>query len=201
MEIKDNKTTAPLEHYKSLYRKLDPNTAAARCGLVYESGEFRVVYLGKQVNITFPEFSVTYAVSGEKLSDEAGILLIRYIIEGAGGHGSGKFVSYSEIPWGDVYLSNFKGRCIMRLAFGFGFDLERFAKACRALGGVPAEGGDSAFDIEFIDGFIIRVIIWTADDEFPPNAQILFSDNFPMGFTAEDIAVVGDVLISAMKRA
>ena len=38
------------------------------------------------------------------------------------------------------------------------------------------------------------------DDEFPPSAQILFSDNFPAAFTqGEDMAVVGDVTIDMLK--
>ena len=202
MQIKDNKTAAPLEYYKALYRRLDPHVAAVRCGVEFDEAksEFIFSHLGRRVSVAFPEFRAVSPASKEEVSDSAQILLIRYLIEGAGGRGSGKFLSYSEIPWGEVYLSNFKGRCIARLAFGFGFDLERFKRACTALGGVPGTDGDASFDIDFLDGFTIRIILWAPDDEFPPNAQILFSDNFPLAFTAEDIAVVGDVLIDAMKK-
>jgi len=201
METKDNKATV-LGHYKKLYRELDPHAAGARCGIEFDSEEgcFSLNHLGERVTLCFPEFRAVKARDQQPLSEGAQILLIRYIIEGAGGHWAGKFLSYSEMPWGSVYLSNFKGRCIARLAFGLGFDFERFKRACAALGGVPAPGGDIAFDIEFIQGFTVRVILWAPDDEFPPNAQILFSDNFPLAFTAEDMAVVGDVLIDAMKK-
>ncbi|MBR4755026.1 MAG: DUF3786 domain-containing protein, partial [Lachnospiraceae bacterium] len=43
-------------------------------------------------------------------------------------------------------------------------------------------------------------ILWAADDEFPPSSQILFSDNFEYAFKAEDMAVVGDISIGAMKK-
>ena len=49
-------------------------------------------------------------------------------------------------------------------------------------------------------GYDIRLIVWEGDDEFPPNAQILFSDNFPQAFSAEDRTVVGDIVISDIKR-
>jgi hypothetical protein len=42
------------------------------------------------------------------------------------------------------------------------------------------------------------MIIWTGDEEFRPSAQILFSDNTPVAFSAEDAAVVGEVMIAAM---
>ena len=45
----------------------------------------------------------------------------------------------------------------------------------------------------------IQFLLWLGDDEFPPNAQILFSDNFRYAFTAEDMANIGDIVIGRMK--
>ena len=42
-------------------------------------------------------------------------------------------------------------------------------------------------------------VVWQGDEEFPPNAQILYSDNFAEGFAAEDRVVAGDILISTIK--
>ena len=49
-------------------------------------------------------------------------------------------------------------------------------------------------------GYEIRLFVWEGDDEFPPNSQILFSDNFPKAFSAEDRTVVGDLVITDLKR-
>ena len=46
----------------------------------------------------------------------------------------------------------------------------------------------------------VRFLLWAGDEEFPPSAQILFSDNFPLCFKAEDLAVVGDVAIGTLKQ-
>ena len=43
-------------------------------------------------------------------------------------------------------------------------------------------------------------MVWEGDDEFPPNAQVLYSDNFAEGFAAEDRVVAGDILISAIRQ-
>ena len=45
----------------------------------------------------------------------------------------------------------------------------------------------------------MRLIVWPAEDDIPPSAQFLFSGNFPLAFSAEDVAYVGDVIIDAMK--
>ena len=45
----------------------------------------------------------------------------------------------------------------------------------------------------------LQIMAWEGDDEFPPNAQVIYSDNFEDGFAPEDRVVVGDILISTIK--
>ena len=45
----------------------------------------------------------------------------------------------------------------------------------------------------------MRILVWEGDEEFPPNAQVLYSDNFETGFAPEDRVVAGDILISTIK--
>ena len=45
----------------------------------------------------------------------------------------------------------------------------------------------------------MELLVWAGDDEFPPSAQILYSDNFEQGFAPEDRVVAGDLLISIVK--
>jgi hypothetical protein len=68
------------------------------------------------------------------------------------------------------------------------------------LGGVPVKKGDAAFDLRFIPGVTVRLILWSGDEEFPPQSQWLFSDNTPLAFSAEDVAGMGDVIIGALKE-
>ena len=59
--------------------------------------------------------------------------------------------------------------------------------------------GDAAYELELLPGYAMRLIVWEGDDEFPPNSQILYSDNFADSFAAEDRVVAGDILISVVK--
>ena len=45
----------------------------------------------------------------------------------------------------------------------------------------------------------MQILAWEGDDEFPPNAQVLYTDNFEEGFAPEDRVVAGDILITAIK--
>ena len=50
-----------------------------------------------------------------------------------------------------------------------------------------------------LPGYRMKVIVWEGDEEFPPNSQILYTDNFAEGFAAEDRVVAGDILITVIK--
>ncbi|MDR1411595.1 MAG: DUF3786 domain-containing protein [Spirochaetaceae bacterium] len=131
------------------------------------------------------------------------ILILRYLCEGRYLGGNGKRLSYNEVPWGPVYYRNFDGRCLKRLAYGFGNDIPRFRRIIETSPGLKAEKlpqGDAGYRIEFLSGLFISLILYAGDDEFPPSAQILFDDNLVFAFTAEDLAVAGEVAIDRLKR-
>ena len=88
---------------------------------------------------------------------------------------------------------------LTRAAFTFGTRVAAFRAACEKLGAVPVNHGDAGFQLDLIGGYRMQILIWEGDDEFPPNAQVLYSDNFAEGFAAEDRVVAGDILISTIK--
>lgn len=199
MEIKDNKTGVPLEHYTAEFAAADPQELSLASGIAYDAGTFRIRLMGRPVAVRWPVMTVSYEDDGSQAKANVRILCARRILQGKAAPFNGSMLSYVEMPWGNVYQKQFDGRCIKRLAFGFGNSLEKFKEACEKLAGLPAKGGDLAYDVPFMDGLTVRMMIWEGDDEFPPNAQFLFSDNFPAAFSAEDIAVTGDIILDAMK--
>jgi hypothetical protein len=168
--------------------------------------------MGTEYTAAFPEFSLLKAALGaskivpgtihELQSAAENILILRYLCEGKYFPDNGKRLSYNEVPWGNVYYRNFEGRCLKRLAHTFGPDLPGFRRIMEETPGLKAtalDKGDAGYRFEFINGLFISLLIWAGDDEFPPSAQILFDDNFVFAFTAEDLAVVGEVTISRLK--
>jgi hypothetical protein len=61
--------------------------------------------------------------------------------------------------------------------------------------------GDAGYRFEFMNGLFMTFILWAGDDEFRATAQILFDDNFPHAFTAEDMAAVCDTAIGYLSAA
>lgn len=204
---KDNKERIPLEHYLEEYRKIDPKEAALRCGVPYdeEKQQFHIRLMGYHYLVAHPEFAIQKEQEEEEgaflLLDSvpAKIIVLRFLISGQAVKSSGKYLTYREVPWGEVYFRQFEGRCLMRLKFSFGFKLEQFSAAMEKMGARKIAMGDVAYEFEFINGLHVRFILWAGDDEFPPSSQILFEDNFPYAYQAEDLAVVGDISINTLK--
>lgn len=203
---KDSKEQRPYEYYLKTYQEIDPKEISERTGFFYDEEKkvFTVVFMGSTYEISFPDYKISHKEDEKGVypleeAMNAKIFMVRYLSEKAKTLSSGKFLTYREVPWGEVYFRQFQGRCLMRLAFSYGNKLEAFKKVMTAMGAKPLEQGDCAFELEFMEEFFIRLILWEGDDEFPPSSQILFSDNFAVTFAAEDLAVAGDICINMMK--
>ncbi len=203
---KDSKERMPWEHYLEEYKKADPYEISERLSISYDETEkcFELPFLGSIYQISWPEFHVTHKEEGigfyplEEMI-YARILTIRFLLGGSAAKGTGKMKTYREMPWGEVYLRQFDGRCIKRLAFSYGNRLKDFNRVMEHIHAVPVKHGDTAYEIEIYPGYQVQMILWEGDEEFPPSSQILFSDNFPVSFQAEDMAVMGDVIIGSLK--
>ena len=197
MEVTNNKEGKPLEYYLSLYRDRDPEEIASRCGLEWDGRAFTVRLLGKQYTVSHPELTI----AGETpVTDPERILFLRYMLDGRAAASSGRFLAYPEFPWGEVYLQQFTGRCIKRYAFSYGNRPEALEKIMENLPATRIPRSDQGWQLELMPGLEMQFLLWLGDDEFPPNAQILFSDNFQYAFTAEDLANIGDIVMNRMKN-
>ena len=205
---KDSKERMPYEHYMEIYRGLNPADISSRANIPYnaESRTFTLRLMGVTYQVSWPDYEVRhldredlqyYPLEG---AANARILVLRYLTEGAAAPATGKFLTYREVPWGEVYFTQFQGRCLFRLAYGFGNKLQKFREIMEKLGARKLPHGDAGYEFEFLNGLYLQFLLWEGDEEFPPSAQILFSDNFPVAFVmGEDMAVVGDVSIGALK--
>ena len=193
---KDSKEQRPFEYYFKKYQSMDPAEISERTGIPYdEENKFFILRLmGSSYEISYPEYEIRHredTVGSYPLETamNAKILALRYLVEGNRAPSAGEYLTYREVPWGEFYFRNFQGRCLARLAFGYGTKITRFQEIM----------GDASYEFEFMNDLFVRFILWEGDEEFPPSSQILFSDNFPIAFSAEDMAVVGDISIGLLK--
>ena len=201
MEVENHKEEVPFEHYVGLFADLDPHEAALRTGTTFDGEAFTVRLVGTDYRITWPNYSITSAEEGAIALQvlPAQTFLLRWLLEGKNVIGSGEFKTFREMPWGELYIQPFTGRCLTRAAWTFGTRVAAFSAAMEKLGARKVPPGDAGYELELLPGFTMQLLVWEGDDEFPPNSQILYSDNFKDGLAPEDRVVAGDILISVVK--
>ena len=200
MQVENHKEEVPFAYYEEKFRQLDPEAAAARLSRVsWDGKEFFVTLLGRTFAISHPQYAIRVADDGPVPPLPTQTFLLRYLLEGKDIPWQGNWKTFREMPWGEMYIKPYTGRVLTRAAFTFGTRVAAFRAAAEKLGGVAVKHGDAGFLFDLVGGYQMQIIVWEGDEEFPPNAQVLYSDNFAEGFAAEDRVVAGDILISTIK--
>ena len=152
---KDCKERMPCEHYTQEFAAADPKEIASRLSIPYdeETKKLTITFLGTQNQITWPDFEVTHTPDDKDFYPlenmiYAWILTIRFLLNGVKSESSGKFKTYREMPWGEVYLRQFDGRCSKRLAFSYGNRLGDFKAIMEHISAISVKHGDIAYEVE-----------------------------------------------------
>ena len=199
MQIENHKEEVPFSHYEELFFSLNPLEAAERTGAHWDGKEFHVNLLGKEYAISHPIYAIRTMDGSPNPPLPTQTFLLRYLLESKKVAWMGQWKTFREMPWGEMYIKPYTGRVLTRAAFTFGTRLAAFRAAAEKMGAQKLSHGDAGWQFDLIGDYRMQILVWEGDDEFPPNAQVLYSDNFAQGFAAEDRVVAGDILISVIK--
>ena len=200
MQIENHKEEVPFAHYEEKFRGLSPEDVTARLsGVCWDGTEFTLKLLGRGFAIAHPQYAIRALDGGAVPPLPVPTFLLRYLLESKDVAWSGSWKTFREMPWGEMYIKPYTGRVLTRAAFTFGTRVAAFRTAAEKMGAQVLPHGDAGYQFTLIGGYQMQILVWEGDDEFPPNAQIIYSDNFAEGFAAEDRVVAGDILISTIK--
>ena len=200
MQIENHKEEVPFAHYEEKFRALEPASVLERLKAVkWDGGEFTVKLLGRDFAISHPDYAIRALDGGNLPPLPVQTFLLRYLLESKDVSWAGQWKTFREMPWGEMYIKPYTGRVLTRAAYTFSFKLAAFRAAAEKMGAEAVKHGDAGYQFHLIGDYHMQILVWQGDDEFPPNAQILYSDNFAQGFAAEDRVVAGDILISTIK--
>ena len=200
MEIENNKEQVPFAYYEDLFAKADPAEIANRLPEVNWDGKtFTVGLLNRKFAISHPQYAIVALDGGVLPPLPTQTFLLRYLLEGKSLPAKGGWLTFREMPWGELYIKPYTGRVLTRAAFTLGTRVAAFKKAAQAMGAQEVKSGDAGFLFPLVGEYAMQILVWEGDEEFPPSAQVLYSDNFAEGFAAEDRVVAGDILIGTIK--
>ncbi|WKY47223.1 DUF3786 domain-containing protein [Eubacteriaceae bacterium ES3] len=195
------KDKLPYEHYKSLLKDFNPQEIEklSACSFDTEKKVFTVRVMGSDYLVSFPDGDVKDHSGQEFDNYKLKTMILRFLMNAKGIKSTGQDMVYRDMSGGNAYYACFEGRCLKRFAFTFNYNPDGLKRAMTAIGAQTLDKGDLSFRFEFINDMFMTVILWLGDDEFPPAAQILFDKNFESAFSAEDMAVMGDIFIPILK--
>ena len=200
MQIENHKEEVPFAHYEQLFAQLNPAEAAERLpGTGWDGEKFSLKLMHRGYEISHPTYALHPQDGGNVPQLMIQTFMLRYLLESKNIPWLGQWKTFREMPWGEMYIKPFTGRALTRAAFTFGTQLEKFRAACEKMGAVKVDHGDAGYQFDFIGNYKVQILVGEGHAEFPPNAQILYSDNISDGFTAEDRVVAADILIAAIK--
>ena len=189
-----------MEEMRKDLAAIDPVVLAARTGTEFakskDGDEFTLDYIGEGYQLSFPEFEARKAKTGEECWAGLRFLFLYYFDTADGARLADRWISYRELPDGMFYVHAFQGYSGARLVKAFENDLVRFREAASKAGGEPLSHGDAGFMFRALPKVPLAVVYWAGDDEFAPNANVLFDASAGHYLSTDGLAVLGRELCS-----
>ena len=190
-----------LEKAQREFPGLDPTDTAARAGVAYEDGTYKVPFFGTRYLVRWPTAIVTRAADQQEADIATRILLLHYLLTADGAPLADKWIAFRNLPGGLGYDAAFQGRANLRLAHAFGKDLAAFEAAAGSLGGERLDFGDASFSFRVLPRVWLAVVLYLADEEFSASANVLFDGAVSHYLPTEDLAVLGGMLAGRLIKA
>jgi len=170
----------------------------ARVFFDVRTSTFDVPFLSITYKVKFPDGSFN---ESEEVELARQILVLHYLTGASGLTPSGKLISFKEFPGGSIYDGPFATRAIRPLIDYFGSNPRKLIPSAAQFSGVPVPQGDHGICIQVFPLIPVTLMIWEGDDEFPASGNILFDATAPSHMTAEDYAVLAEIVVGDLKLA
>jgi hypothetical protein len=111
---------------------------------------------------------------------------------------TGDWIDFNAIPGGEGYYAAFKKRTIDRVIKKYGSNPAGLTDVVKRLPGEVIDKSDAGVIIRPFKEMEILITISKADEEFGPDANILFDRNITDIFCMEDIVVLSEIVVHSL---
>ncbi|MGB5984715.1 MAG: DUF3786 domain-containing protein [Desulfobacterales bacterium] len=161
-----------------------------------DADTLRVPFLDREYWLRAPEFSFRDCQDkGRAVPLQEQVLILHYLEGCSGTEVSGRWVAYREIPGAGFYFGAFVKRTIDPLKKVFGHQPQTLIRVGQKLGGQVVADGDVGLDFRVLPQVPLKLILWQGDEEFPPEANILFDASAGSILSPEDLAWLAGMLV------
>jgi len=173
----------------------------SRSGFALNAGALEVPFLDRVYRVSCPGFEFEdNAAPAAQVPLQEQVLILHYLTAEAPGAVTGDWVAYREIRGAAFYFAAFVKRAVDPLKKRFGQDIGGFGRAAAGLGGTAVEAGDAAAEFRVLPNVPVRLILHAGDEEFAPEAAILFDRSVGHILTPEDAAWLAGMVVYRLIR-
>ncbi len=184
-----------------IFSRKDPGRIAEKARAVLEGRSVIVPHLNRKIALDVDTQRFSIVETGEEAAIWLAILTIHYLNNASGMQPTGNLKHFREFKEGRLYEPAFNRRTRDVLIGVFGNEPGLMLEAGKNLDGRIIQTGDAAVELAYFPCLPITCILWGGDEEFPPEASVLFDETADKFFSAEDMAVAGQMAVLELVKA
>jgi hypothetical protein len=172
------------------------------CGVTVLADALVIPFFSSPRTLSMPECDFP----GDTLGVHEMILLLHYLSRPltTGSAESGDpntWVTFKQLPSAEFYNATYRKRGPGIVLSSFASRSEMLTAAGEALGGEKGSYGDASVLLSPLPKIRAMTVLYTGDEELPPEAEILFSGDIHRYLPLEDIAVLAGLVAVRLVRA
>jgi hypothetical protein len=166
-------------------------------GNLADDSQYAVNLLGDTYTVNLNDQTVFSNSCNVPAKEYLTLLILHYLIGSLKGNyiPSDEWVSFKEIEGGEIYYPAYRNSVIKPLLRKYGEHPENILAALERFKGRKVDISDAAIEIETFPEVKVRIVLWKADEEFGPEASILYDKNLSAIYTMEDITVFSHFIV------
>lgn len=184
-----------------IFDRRDPGRVAEKARVELVGRSLVIPHLEKEISLNVDTHRFSFRETDEEAPIWLAILAIHYLNNADGRHPTGRLKHFREFKEGHFYEPAFNRRTKEILVSVFGSNPEPMIKAGEKLKGKILQTGDAAVELSYFPCVPITCILWRGDEEFPAEATVLFDETADIFFSAEDMAVAGQMAVLELLKA
>lgn len=178
----------------------DPRHVCLNSGVIYnrEQDSYILPYLNRRYLVNHSNGEVKNMADGSGVAPHLQIMFLHYLGRADGTPLRDEWITYKELPGGEIYREPFRKRAISPLLRYFNSKPEKFMEVGVALGGERYTYGDLSLIMRPFPRIPLVFVLWKGDEEFSPSANILYDASASHYLPTEDYALLPGLIIWEM---
>jgi len=166
--------------------------------VIGEDNQLLLPFLSRGCVITAGSWQVS-VLKGTPLTITEEIMILHYLATADGTPLANRWISFKELPGGNIYTEPFTNRAIKPLVKFFGPEPTNLIQAAAQFQGTPLQLGDVGIMVSVLPMVPVALVLWEGDEEFPATGNILFDASAEHYLPTEDFAVLSGMLVNKLR--